>query len=124
MSHPGGVPPAIFIICASYAGCDKLLVVFWFILAIGFMGNHFSGFRVNSLDLSPNYAGSLMALVNGAGALTGVVAPIFVGIMTPNSSLQEWRFVFFITFALTIARTVFYLIWGSAKVQSWNDPTK
>lgn len=27
-----------------------------------------------------------MALVNGAGALTGVVAPIFVGILTPNVS--------------------------------------
>lgn len=50
------------------------------------MGNHFSGFRVNSLDLSPNYAGSLMALVNGAGALTGVIAPVFVGVMTANVS--------------------------------------
>lgn len=29
--------------------------------------------KVNSLDLSPNYAGSLMATTNGIGALTGIL---------------------------------------------------
>lgn len=29
--------PAIFIVLASYAGCNKLLVVVWFTLAMGFM---------------------------------------------------------------------------------------
>lgn len=73
-------------LAASYAGCDKFFVVLWFILAIGFMGCYYSGLKVNSLDLSPNYAGSLAALTNGAGALTGIIAPVFVGKMTPNVS--------------------------------------
>lgn len=50
------------------------------------MGNHFSGFRLNNLDLSYNYSGSLMALVNGCGALAGVFAPVLVGMITPNVS--------------------------------------
>ena len=29
--------------------------------------------KVNALDLSPNYAGSLMATTNGIGALTGIL---------------------------------------------------
>lgn len=41
-----------------------------------------------------------------------------------QSSLDEWRFVFWFTFGLTIVRTVIYLIWGSAEIQPWNDPKK
>lgn len=51
---------------------------------MGFIGTYYPSMKVNSLDLSPNYAGSLMALTNGLGALTGVAAPTFVGFMTPN----------------------------------------
>lgn len=42
--------------------------------------------KVNPLDLSPNYAGSLMAVTNGIGAITGVAAPYLVGVMTPHVS--------------------------------------
>lgn len=71
---------------ASYANCNRLLVVISFILAMGFKGNFYPGMKINSLDLSPNYAGSLMALTNGLGAITGVAAPSFVGIFTPDVS--------------------------------------
>lgn len=66
------VPPAIFIVAASYAGCNKTLVVFWFILALGFMGFYYCSLKIHSLDLSPNYAGPIAALTNGAGSITGV----------------------------------------------------
>lgn len=37
-------------------------------------------------------------------------------------SLQsEWRAVFWITFVTAIAQLVVFGIWGSAKVQPWND---
>lgn len=60
----GAVFPAIFILGASYAGYDKLLVVVLFTLAMGFLGNFYPGLKVNALDLSPNYAGSLMGMNN------------------------------------------------------------
>ncbi|XP_031628445.1 putative inorganic phosphate cotransporter [Contarinia nasturtii] len=114
--------PAIFIVLASYAGCDKMLVVVMFTLAMGFMGTFYPGMKVNPLDLSPNYAGSIMAVTNGIGALTGVAAPVFVGVMTPNSSLTEWRIVFWITFVIFGVTTIIYSIWASAEVQPWNTP--
>lgn len=156
--------PAIFIVIASYAECNRVYVVASFTLAMGFMGNFYPGMKVNSLDLSPNYAGSLMALSNGLGALTGVAAPTFVGIMTPDvseliaahqkwmfkrtnsqnlpksklvlylhwkvigkicifqSSLRQWRLVFWITFGIAMVRTVIFSIWASAKVQPFNNP--
>lgn len=56
---------------------------------MGFMGNYYPGLRVNLLDLSPNYCGSIMALSNGIAAIAGVVAPTFVGMMTPDVSFTS-----------------------------------
>lgn len=56
---------------------------------MGLMGTFYPGMKVNPLDLSPNYAGSLMAVTNGIGAITGIIAPYVVGIMTPNVSIFE-----------------------------------
>lgn len=69
---------------ASYADCDKTLVVIHFTISMGIMGTFYPGMKVNPLDLSPNYASTLMALTNGIGAVTGMITPTLVGLMTPN----------------------------------------
>lgn len=109
---------------ASYAGCSKTWVVIHFTLAMGFMGTFYPGMKVNPLDLSPNYAGTLMALTNGIGAITGIIAPTLVGIMTPNRSLYEWRTVFWIAFAIFMVTNLVYVIWASGDVQPFNNPEK
>lgn len=81
------VGPGVAIIAASYAGCDRTAVVTLFTLATATMGTFYPGMKVNALDLSPNYAGTLMAVVNGIGALTGIVTPYLVGVLTPNVSV-------------------------------------
>lgn len=52
--------PGIFILGASYAGNNEVIVVILFTIAMGFMGTFYPGMKVNPLDLSPNYAGSLV----------------------------------------------------------------
>lgn len=84
MYSSAAVFPAFFIIGASYAGCDRVVVVAMFTLAMGFMGTYYPGMKVNPLDLSPNYAATLMALTNGIGACAGIAVPYVVGVMTPN----------------------------------------
>jgi ACS family sodium-dependent inorganic phosphate cotransporter len=79
--------PGAGIIAASYAGCDRTAVVALFTVTTGTMGTFYPGMKVNALDLSPNYAGTLMAIVNGIGALTGIVTPYLVGVLTPNVSV-------------------------------------
>lgn len=66
-------------------------VVILFTLAVGFLGNFYPGLKVNALDLSPNYAGSLMALTNGIGGLTGIGVPPLVGNEALKSSLKDLK---------------------------------
>ncbi|KAK9502974.1 hypothetical protein O3M35_011645 [Rhynocoris fuscipes] len=117
------VGPAVGIIAASYSGCDKVMVASFFALGMGSMGAFVPSLKVNALDLSPNYAGTLMALVAGIGAISGIITPYLVGLLTPNSTLLEWRLVFWIAVAVLCATNLIYLVMGSAEVQPWNSPT-
>ena len=76
--------PAAGVIGASYAGCDKTSVAALFTVGMGLMGFCYASLRVNALDLSPNFAGTIMAIVNGSGSISGMVAPYVVGVLTPN----------------------------------------
>ncbi|XP_012262453.2 putative inorganic phosphate cotransporter isoform X4 [Athalia rosae] len=116
------VGPACFLIAASYAGCDKVLVVTLFTIGMSLMGTFYPGMKVNALDLSPNYSGTLMGIVNGVGALSGIVTPYLVGILTPDRTLSEWRFVFWIVAVVFVVTNIVYVFLASGDVQSWNDP--
>lgn len=78
--------PGICIILASYSGCDTTLAVFWFVFAMTLMGAYYSGMKINPLDISPNYAGTTTAMVNGIAAISGIVSPYLIGLLTPEVS--------------------------------------
>ncbi|KAM8716638.1 hypothetical protein ACLKA7_003506 [Drosophila subpalustris] len=113
--------PAIFMVGASYAGCDRVLVVVLFTICMGLMGAYYAGMKLSPLDMSPNYAGTLMAITNGIGAITGVITPYLVGVMTPNASLLEWRTVFWVAFGVLFVTAIIYCLWASGEVQPFND---
>uniref|UniRef100_A0AAR5QB79 Major facilitator superfamily (MFS) profile domain-containing protein n=1 Tax=Dendroctonus ponderosae TaxID=77166 RepID=A0AAR5QB79_DENPD len=112
--------PAAFILIASYVGCNRMLAVGMFTIGMGFMGTFYCGMKVNALDLSPNYAGTIMAIVNGIGGLTGIIVPYLVGALTENHTLAEWRIVFWIAFGVFLVTNFIFVVFGSGKVQPWN----
>lgn len=57
--------PGIFLVIASFSGCNRIMAVIMFTIAMGFMSAFYSGIKANNLDLSPNFAGAIMALTNG-----------------------------------------------------------
>ncbi|XP_046751246.1 putative inorganic phosphate cotransporter isoform X2 [Diprion similis] len=116
------IGPAIFLVAASYAGCDSVLVVVLFTVGMALMGTFYPGMKVNALDLSPNYSGTLMGLVNGIGALSGIVTPYLVGVLTPHQTVSEWRLVFWIVAAIFVVTNLVYVFLASGDVQFWNDP--
>jgi ACS family sodium-dependent inorganic phosphate cotransporter len=65
--------PGIFLVIASFSGCNRISAVIMFTIAMGFMSAFYSGIKANNLDLSPNFAGAIMALTNGWGAVIGII---------------------------------------------------
>lgn len=76
-------------LAASYAGCDKVKVVTLFTIGMATMGFFYSSMKVNVMDLTPNYAGPAMAMVNGVGAVAGVVSPSLIGYLIPNVCIPD-----------------------------------
>ncbi|XP_044252866.1 sialin-like [Tribolium madens] len=117
----GTILPGIFMVAASYVGCNKLAAVMMFTLTLFWMGFSYLGLKVNSIDLSPNFAGTVMALNNGLGVFAGMAAPAVVGILAPNQTMNEWRLVFWVSFGVLGATNILFVIFMSGKVQKWNN---
>lgn len=114
---------ATFVIVASYIGCDQVLVIVMFAVAMSLMGCAYPSVMVNTLDLSPNYSGTLMALSNGISAgITGILSPYIIGVITPNQTLSEWRLVFWILFAISVSANLIFVVCGNGEVEYWNEP--
>ncbi|XP_059045429.1 putative inorganic phosphate cotransporter [Achroia grisella] len=116
--------PGICIILASYSGCDTTLAVFWFVAAMTVMGAYYSGMKINPLDISPNYAGTTTAMVNGIAAISGIISPYLIGLLTPDSTLAQWRVAFWVCFGVLVFTNIVYVIFAQGEQQWWDDVKK
>lgn len=62
---------------------------------MGLMGAYYPGVKVNALDLSSNYAGLLMAITNGLGAITGIITPYLIGEIATHVSINMYYNCYF-----------------------------
>lgn len=94
----GSVTPGIFLILASYMECDRNTVVIMFVLSMFSMGPYYPSLRITPADISKNFAGIIMAFVNGIGALSYIPVPSITAAITPDVS----NFYFFVILLLNI----------------------
>ncbi|XP_028044031.1 putative inorganic phosphate cotransporter [Bombyx mandarina] len=116
--------PAVFIILASYSGCNRAAAVGLFIASMAFMGGFYSSVKINAMDIAPNYAGTCSAFVNGIAAISGIITPYLVGLLTPDQTIGQWRVAFWTVFAVLVGTNIVYLVWGSGEQQWWDDVDK
>ncbi|XP_030569764.1 putative inorganic phosphate cotransporter isoform X2 [Drosophila novamexicana] len=117
----GALFPGSFMVAASYAECNKGLVVVFITLALFTMGPYYAGQKLTPMDMSPSYSGTLMAIINGIGAVAGLISPPIIGAMTPNATLYEWRWVFWLGLVILVLSAVFFCLWGTTEMQPY-DP--
>ncbi|XP_077289178.1 putative inorganic phosphate cotransporter isoform X2 [Arctopsyche grandis] len=80
------------------------------------------GFHVNHIDLSPNFAGTMMSLSNTASNTCAVIAPITAGLILKDQyDPAQWTTVFYVSVAMALLSNLFYIIFGSAKKMPWDD---
>lgn len=113
--------PALFLVLAGYSGCDVTSTVAFLTLAGGTNSMQFSGFMSTHLDMSPNYAGTLLGITNGFANIMGFLAPGFTGfLINGHEDLGHWRFVFFLAAIIYFLGNMVFLVFGSTKEQPWN----
>ncbi|PSN41741.1 hypothetical protein C0J52_16921, partial [Blattella germanica] len=117
--------PGIALIALAFPTGDgnTTLPVALLTLAVGVNSATYVGFQVNHIDLSPNYAGTMMGITNCASNIMSIIAPLLVGqIVTDEHDDSQWRIVFFIASGIYFAGNLFFVLFGKADIQVWNDP--
>ena len=79
---PAHVGPAICLIVVSYIGCQKMWTLVLLTLAVSLQGAIYSGYYINHLDLSPNFAGTIYGLISGIASINSWLAPLTVATLT------------------------------------------
>ncbi|XP_023019242.1 putative inorganic phosphate cotransporter protein picot isoform X1 [Leptinotarsa decemlineata] len=121
----GQYGPAVALLAVAYTGCDKWLTVAVLTVGVGLNGGIYSGFKVNHLDISPQYAGILMSFTNCMANLAGLLAPIYAGhVVVGTPSIAKWRIVFITASCVYAGCCSFYVIFGSGERQSWDQPAE
>ncbi|XP_065339063.1 sialin-like [Cloeon dipterum] len=117
--------PSILFMLMGAVGCNYKTEVIVLTAANLLGGACSSGPIVNSVDLAPNFSGSIMGFMSLASMSSGFLVPMFVGYMIEkDQSMESWATVFQITAALGFASTIIFSIFGTGKVQPWNEPRR
>ncbi|XP_030023831.1 putative inorganic phosphate cotransporter isoform X1 [Manduca sexta] len=119
----GQYGPAVGLFIAANTGCNPAATVAILAAGVGLNGGIYSGFKVNHLDISPRFAGILMAFTNCLANLTGLLAPIVAGYIIEGRPTQtQWRKVFYIAGGVYIFCATFYNIFATGRRQDWDNP--
>ncbi|KAG7199009.1 hypothetical protein KM043_013161 [Ampulex compressa] len=117
------VVPGILVLLIGYLGCNIILVlVVWFI-AVTLITAAYAGAMANIVDIAPNLAGPVLAFAQTIHMTASFLSPIAAGLLTQGSqALDAWRKVFGVTACVACSTYVVYQIFGTADIQAWNYP--
>ena len=116
----GLIGPAVCLVGLTIAECHFNYIVGALFLAMAFNGFTYSGFNITHVDMSPDYAGTLMGITNCIANFAGVLAPIYVGVVTSKEvSLKSWSWVFYTSTAVYTVTSLIFVVFGSAELQPW-----
>ncbi|XP_046435114.1 sialin [Neodiprion pinetum] len=117
------VVPGILLLLVGYLGCNIVLVLFVWFVAVTLITAAYAGAMANIVDIAPNLAGPVLAFAQTIHMSASFLSPIVAGVMTKDSqSLDAWRKVFGVAVCVSSGTYVVYQIFGTADIQAWNYP--
>ncbi|KZC08905.1 Putative inorganic phosphate cotransporter [Dufourea novaeangliae] len=116
--------PAIALIALGYVdkGHPEIAVTL-LVVAVASNIASYCGHNVNHMDLSPNFAGTLMGITNTAANICSILAPLVASIVVKDSAnVLQWKNIFFLSAVIYILGNLMFVLFGTSKIQKWNDP--
>ncbi|CAH1376863.1 unnamed protein product, partial [Tenebrio molitor] len=117
------LPGAALIYLAFLEDFNPTLVTVLLVVAVGASAFIQSGYLINMLDVAPNHAGTLLGMINSINNVFSILGPLSVGLLgSDKKDPILWRTVFLLAAGIYIGCGLFYVLFTSAEVQSWNEP--
>lgn len=74
-------------VAASYAECDEMQVIIYFMFASSIAGFNLAGTKLNVMDLAPNFAPPLYGLMISFEMFSAIISQYIIHVLTPNVSV-------------------------------------
>lgn len=87
--------PMVLLIALPFA-TSNVLAVFILTIAVGMNAATYVGYMCNHMDLSPNFAGSLMGLTNSVANIMSILGPVTVGYILTSDGATEASHIFLV----------------------------
>ena len=81
----GTFGPAGLLTWLAFNNCQTDQAIIALCLSMSCVAIGLSGYVVNFTDIAPNYAGTLVGLINTSNSVMGFLSPIVTGILTDNN---------------------------------------
>ncbi|KAJ6222360.1 hypothetical protein RDWZM_000905 [Blomia tropicalis] len=113
--------PAICLIMIPIVGCNLPSLVALLIVAMTIFGLNAGGDKINVVDISLHYSGTIYGITNAIASIPGILSPLVVGfLINLHGGIQGWNLVFYSAAGVYIFGIVFFLIFATAKRQPWD----
>ncbi|XP_049776012.1 vesicular glutamate transporter 2-like isoform X2 [Schistocerca cancellata] len=116
------IPAAALVALSFIPVDDPTAAVILLTVSVGFNSISIMGYQMNLIDIAPNFSGLMMGITGSIGTLMSVAAPLYVGAIVKENTIQEWRIVFLTAAAVFFVGNLIFVIFGDGEVQPWNDP--
>lgn len=114
------VLPAILMILVAYSSHQCQAISILYILIMLFLGLAIPSLKVNTLDLSPEYSGMVIAVCNGAAVCVKIAVSYVWTMDSFCSGREKWLKFFWITFGAVMVANIFYFLLARGKARDWN----
>lgn len=114
--------PGILMIVLVLCGSTATVAITIFTLSLFFNGAVTAGYLANGLDIAPNFSGTIFGMANTLSSIGGYLSTKLVAALThDNHTIQQWNYVFWILAGVYMFGSLFYLIFGSGNLETWNS---
>lgn len=111
-----------FLVLMTYAGCNIPLSVTCYAIAVTFIGPFCASHKVNQMDITVNYNGFVMSLINGVGCFTGFSTPLFISLVAKDNTLWQWQIVGWYICLMTCFAGLYYAFMLEVNRAEWDVP--
>ncbi|XP_049959417.1 sialin-like isoform X2 [Schistocerca serialis cubense] len=118
----GTLVPGAALVVVALVGCDAATVIAMLALS-GFCAADCTSSYLNMQIIAPNYAGTIVGIINMFANLTGIAVPYIVGAFTnANPTRTAWNNVFYLSAAVATVSYLLYAVFTTTDEQPWNMP--
>lgn len=121
MTASSQIIPGLLVVAVGYLDNHLVAILVIWSIAVTMITASYAGAMANIVDISPNFAGPVLAFAQTIHMSASFLSPMLNGlILTDQKNLDQWRSCFILSSIVAVVTYIMYQIYGTAEIQPWN----